>query len=260
MKKAGVIGGSDLIGSYISLMFLAEDYKVKVQISNKRQIKKDPLFKNISINQNIEFHETDLTNAEQVQNFIKDCELVIHCGDPICLDVKSAETKVYAPVIKNSGILFKALQKSNSIRKVIFITCATAFNPGYISPKTERYDHTLNAQNNQVDKAKFHASKAIYKVLNSLPDDLCKVIFISPVEVRNHQLSSSTDSTTTGLQFLFRKKITPDPFFQKLLEKQEVIERSTSIEELPEKVFQAVATDEMTQSLKIKNGQMIAYF
>ena len=258
MKKAGIIGGSDLIGSYISLKFLAEDYKVKVQISNKRQIKKDPLFENISINQNIEFHETDLTNVEQVQRFINDCELVIHCGNPICLK-KSSETMVYAPVIKHSGTLFKAIQKNNSIRKVIFITCATAFNPDYISTKTKIYDRTVNGQNNQVDKAKFHASKAIYEVLNSLPDVLCKVIFISPFEVRNHRLSCSTDSTATGLQYLSRRKITPDPFFQKLLERQ-VIEKSTNIEELPEKVFQTAVIDEINESLKIKNGQMTTHF
>ncbi|QIA09645.1 NAD-dependent epimerase/dehydratase family protein [Draconibacterium halophilum] len=250
MKKAGIIGGSDLIGSYISLKFLAEDYKVKVQISNKRQIKKDPLYKNISINQNIEFHETDLNNAEQVQRFIKDCELVIHCGDPICLNIKSSETMVYATVIKQTGTLFKAIQKSSSIRKVIFITCATAFNPEYISTETERYDHIVKTKNNPVDKAKYHASKAIYKVLNCLPDNLFEVIFISPIEVRNHQLSSSTDSTATSLQSLFRKKITPDPFFQKLLERQ-VIDRFTNIEELPEKVFQAAAIDELTEMLKI---------
>lgn len=250
MKKAGIIGGSDLIGSYISLKFLAEDYKVKVQISNKRQIKKDPLFENISTNQNIEFHETDLINTEQVLYFIKDCELIIHCGDPIPLNIKSSETMVYVPVIKHSGTLFKAIQKSSSVKKVIFITCATTLNPDYTSTNTVRYDGTLKAKNDQVDKAKFHASKAIYKVLDSLPENLCEVIFVSPVEVRNHQLTSSTDSTTTGLQFLYRKRIKPDPFFQKLLERQ-VIDRFTNIEELPEKVFQAAAIGEMTETLGI---------
>lgn len=259
MKKAGIIGGSELIGSDISLKFLAEDYKVKVQISNKKQIKKDPLFQNISKNQNLEFHETDLTSPEQIQNFIKDCELIIHCGDPICLNKKSSEIPVYAPVIKQTGNLFKAIQKSESIKKVIFITSATAFNPEYSIAKTEENNSVVKAKNNLVDNAKFHATKAIYNVLASLPDNLFEVIFISPVEVRNHQLSSSAVSTATGLQFLFRKKITPDPFFQKLMERQ-VINRLTNIEELSEKVFQAAVFNEMNESSKIKNGQMSAHF
>lgn len=259
MKKAGIIGGSDLIGSDISLKFLAEDYKVKVQISNKKQIKKDPLFQNISKNQNLEFHETDLKSPEQILNFIQDCELIIHCGDPICLNKKSSEARVYVPVIKQTGSLFKAIQKCRSIKKVIFITSATAFNPENYSTKTEENNNIFKAKNNQAENAKFHATKAIYNVLDSLPDNLFEVIFISPVEVRNHQLSSSAASTSSGLQFLFRKKITPDPFFQKILEKQ-VIDRLTNIEELPEKVFQAAVISEMNESLKIKNGQMPAHF
>lgn len=259
MKKVGIIGGSELIGSCLSLKFLAEDYKVKVQVSNKRKLKKDPLFENISTNQNLDFYEVDTTNEDEVHNFIEDCELIIHCGEPVCLNLESSETPIFAPVTKQTGNLFKAIQKCKSIKKVIFITSAAAFNSCYSSTNTEGDQVVIIAKNNQGDNAKVHARKAICKVFDTLPANLFEVIFTSPIEVKNHQLSCSMESTTNGLQLLFRKKITPDPYFQKLLERQ-VIQSHTNIEELPEKVFQTAAIEKMNESLKIKNGQLSAHF
>ncbi len=255
MRKAAIIGGSQIIGSYIIFKFLAENYNVKVQISQKSPIKKDPSFINFSNNKNLEVHETDLISPEQIQKFIEDCEIIIHCGDPMRLDIKSSEIPIYAPVIKRTGNLFKAIAKSKSLRKVIFITSAVAFNTDYTSTLTGDEKNDVITKNMQVEKAKYHAAKVVYNVIDSFPKSLFEVIFISPVEVKNHQLSSSSISTATGLQFLFRKRIMPDPFFQEILKRQ-VINGLTNIEELPEKVFNAAALGEMDEALISKNERM----
>ena len=37
MRKIGILGGAEFIGCYITLKFLAEDYLVKVQVSQKKK-------------------------------------------------------------------------------------------------------------------------------------------------------------------------------------------------------------------------------
>ncbi|MFW6246010.1 MAG: NAD-dependent epimerase/dehydratase family protein [Tangfeifania sp.] len=240
MKNAAIIGGSNFIGNYITLKFLAEDYHVKVQVPEKEKIKNDSVFKRISANRNLEVCPLELTNLKQINKFINDCEVAIHCGHPLQLDVKPSEMPVFVPLIRNTKILLNAIQSNTSLKKVIFITSAMAFNPGYIYGQNHNsaQNQELAPKNPISEKARFHAEKAVYNILNSFPEGFFEVVYISPVEVQNEVLSNSSHSTSLGLQFLFRKKITPDAYFEKLLKRQ-VIDRLADINELPERIFQA---------------------
>lgn len=242
MKNAGIIGGSEFIGNYITLKFLAEGYRVKVQVSEKKNMKKDSVFKRISANINLEISKTELTNEQQIHKFITDCDVLIHCGQPFQLDIESVEVPIYVPLIKNTNVLLKALQSNSSLKKVIFITSAMDFNPGYFSrpEKITSQNNKQRLKSSTIEKARFHAEKAVYKILDSFPENFFEIVYISPVEVKNELLSNSTNSTSSGLQFLFRKNITPDACFDKLLKRQ-VIDRLTNINELPDKVFLAAS-------------------
>ncbi len=263
MMKAGIIGGSEFIGCNILLKFLVEDYRVKVQISGKTRMKRNPLFQNICKNRNLEISETELTDVADFQMFIEDCDIIVHCGQPFRLDIKTSEVPIYVPLIKGTGNLLKALQNNNSVRKAIFITSATAFNPDYSSlsglHKTAKNDSGRKVKISEVEKAKYHAEKAVSKMLDSFPGNLFEVVYISPVEVKDYALSNSNASTSSGLQFLFRKKITPDPSFQKILKRQ-AIDNFTTIDELPDKVFRAAKSEKTENMPAIKNGQLTAHF
>jgi len=258
MKNAGIIGGSNFIGIYITLKFLAEDYRVKVQVSEKEKIKNDSMFKRISVNRNLEICPLDLTNSKQINKFINDCDVVIHCGHPLELDIKSSEIPVFVPLIRNTNILLNAIQSNRSLKKVIFITSAMAFNPGYIygQGQNSTQNQKLPRKNPPIEKARFHAEKAASNILGNFPEDFFEVVYISPVEVQNEMLSNSSNSTSSGLQFLFRKKITPDAYFEKLLKRQ-VIDRLTNIDELPDRIFQA-ATKKPEPMANTKKGQLPA--
>lgn len=240
MKYAGIIGGSKFIGNYITLKFLEEDYRVKVQVSEKEKIKNDSVFKRISVNRNLEVCPAELTNSQQINKFISDCEVVIHCGQPFQLDIKSSEIPVFVPLIRNTHILLNAIQSNKSLKKVIFITSAMAFNPGYASGRGQNSTQIqeLPRKKPTSEKARFHSEKAVSGMLENFPENFFEVIYISPVEVENEMLSNSNNSTSLGLQFLFRKKITPDAYFERLLKRQ-AIDRLTNINELPDKVFQS---------------------
>lgn len=258
MKKAGIIGGSQFIGTFITLKFLSEDFRVKVQVSANKKQQKDTLFQNLKSNQNLEILKTDLTSFSDFQNFIEDCDIIIHCGYPFRLDIKSSDVPIYVPLIKGTNNLLKALQGNTSVSKVIFITSAMAMNPFYPynsqSAKIKTKETTL-----EVQKAKYHADKTVTTMLQNFPPNFFETVYISPVEVKNQLLSNSADSTSSGLQFLFRKKITPDLVFQKLLGKQ-VIDRLTNIDDLPENVYLAASAAETKNKFLPKNGQLTAHF
>ncbi len=258
MKNAGIIGGSNFIGNYITLKFLAEDYRVKVQVPENEKIENDSVFKRISANRNLEICPAELTNSQQITKFIGDCEVLIHCGHPFQLDIKSSEMPVFVPLIRNTNVLLNAIQFNRSLKKVIFITSAMAFNPGYTSGQDQNstQNQELPRKNPTSEKARFHAEKTVCKILNRFPDDFFEVVYISPVEIQNEVLSNSSNSTSLGLQFLFRKKITPDVYFEKLLKRQ-VIDRLTNINELPDRIFQA-ATQKPEPVDSIKKGQLPA--
>lgn len=258
MKKAGIIGGSQFIGTFITLKFLSEDFRVKVQVSANKKNRKDVLFENLISNQNLEISKTDLANFNDYQNFIKDCEIIVHCGYPFQLDVESSDVPIFVPQIRGTSYLFNALQENTSVKKVIFITSVMALNP-YYTDNSDSNRNKIKENVLQINKAKYHAEKAANKMLENFPANFFDIIYVLPVEVKNQLLSNSADSTSLGLQFLFRKKITPDPFFQKLLGRQ-VIGGLTNIEELPESVYQATNAMETGNKFETKNGQFAAHF
>lgn len=256
MKTAGIIGGSNLLGNYVTLKFLEEDFRVKVQISEKEKIKNDSVFKRITAHRNLEVCPVELTNPEQINSFIKDCEVIIHCGEPFRLNINSSEIPVFVPITRNTQFLFNAVKNSSSLCKVIFITSAMAFNQGNTIEMGQNISHAKKIQrkNPAVEKARFHAEKAVSNILDNYPKEFFKVVYISPVEVDNGTLSNSKNSTSSGLQYLFSEKITSDVYFEKLLKRQ-VLDRLTNINELPDMIFQA-ATKKPESPVTIDNVQL----
>jgi nucleoside-diphosphate-sugar epimerase len=256
MKTVGIIGGSQFIGTLITLKFLSEDFRVKVQVPEKNSGKQDPLFLNLCKNQNLEIYQSGLSNFADFQKFIDECNIIVHCGYPFRLDIKSTEVPIYIPLVKGTNYLLKALQGNTSVKKVIFITSTMANHP-YYSFNSQSVKNEIDEKTLHVEKAKFHADKAVNMMLDNFAIDLFETIYIPPVEVKNQLLSNSTDSTSSGLQYLFREKITTDPVFQKIMGRQ-VIGRLTNIDNLPDSVYQAVAETE--NKVEIKNGQLTAHF
>ncbi|MGM0619668.1 MAG: NAD-dependent epimerase/dehydratase family protein [Bacteroidota bacterium] len=247
MKKIGILGGAEFIGCYITLKLLAEDYHVKVQISQKRNTISPPFFDRISGNSNIKVCKIDLNDATQLQNFISDCEILIHCGTPLKLGIENFDTQLYVPVIKNTGRLMKIVSTNPRVKKMIFITSAAVFNPGQPFRRNLKRkisgDSTYLENSRQLNKALLHAEKSVFETINNFSDDFFEVIYISPIEVKNNELSNSRGSTEKGLQYLFKSNIKPDPYFQRIL-KQKKLDSMGNVDELPERIFRTVQANE----------------
>jgi len=213
----------------------------------KKKVIITPFFDRISGNNNLEVCKMDMENGTQLRNFVSECEILIHCGTPLKLSLKNSDIQLYVPVIKNTGRLMKIVSTTPWVKKVIFITSAAVLTPGK-QPRREfkrniSGNSTIPEKSKQLNSALLHAEKSICETVNNFSDDFFEVIYISPIEVKNNELSNSRDSTEKGLRYLFKNNIKPDPYFQKILNRNK-LNTMGNVDELPERIFRTVHPNE----------------
>ncbi len=223
MRKAGIIGGFEFIGSYMTLKFLSENYRVKVPVTNFKTGEKVLNIPGLLANNYLEEFHGDLHNLSETRKFVSDCDVIIHCGTPFSLNKLNEEPQLFVPEIRGTGSLLKVLNEFPTIQKLIFISPPANFNStesSYPEPGPEclitKSLNTKSRINLQFQKAEYHAKKAQKKVLQTLEEKRLEVIFVSPANVLGNTLISSKDSTSAGLKYLFKKEINHDPVFKRI--------------------------------------------
>jgi len=225
MKKVGIIGGAGFIGSHITKTFLENDYQVKVATTDiSREDKYQHLmhFKNA---ENLYISELDVADKEQLEDFVTDCDYVIHGGTPFILDFQDAETELFDPTIKGTQNFLEVVKKTTGIEKVILIASVAGWNTNFPMPANgkdffDTFDETdtrfTSTESHPYAQAKFIANQVVAQFINDHPELPFEITTVSPVAVMGKQLSERDDSTSTGLQFLFKNKIAPNDFIQLL--------------------------------------------
>lgn len=247
MKKAGIIGGSGFIGSYITKRFLEEKFKVKVSTTDISKKEKFQHLKSLKNSTNLEIKQLDVENINELIAFIKDCEIIVHCGTPFKLDVENPQKELFDPTIKGTENFLKLVKDSHCIEKVVFVASVAAYNTNFPFPAankvvTDIFDETdkpyYSEENNPYAQAKFIANKTVDKFINENPDIGFEIVSISPVAVMGKALSNREDSTSVGLQFLFKNKIAPNPFIEMLYE-QDVTFAMVDVADVAESAYKA---------------------
>jgi nucleoside-diphosphate-sugar epimerase len=223
MKTAGIIGGSGFIGSHTTKRFLEEGYNVKVSVTDiKKSEKYEHLF-NLENSDNLNISQLRIEDLETLKDFISDCEIVVHGGTPFQLDVKDPQKELFDPTIKGTENFLKAILEAPSIEKVVFIASVAAWNtnfplPSYGKTTTDTFDETdkkyISAESHPYAQAKFMANQTVEEFIKENQDLSFEITSVSPVMVMGKSLSNREDSTSTGIQFLFKNKIAPNPFIQ----------------------------------------------
>jgi hypothetical protein len=72
----------------------------------------------------------------------------------------------------------------------------------------------MSEESHPYAQAKFIANETVRKFIAETPNLDFEITSVSPVAVMGKSLSKREDSTSTGLQFLFKNKIAPNPFIQ----------------------------------------------
>ncbi|RPA68590.1 NAD-dependent epimerase/dehydratase family protein [Cyclobacteriaceae bacterium YHN15] len=247
MQTVGIIGGSGFIGSYNTQKFLNEGYKVKVSTTDLSKKEKYEHLLSLKNAENLEIAQLDVENKSELMDFLKDCDIVIHGGTPFQLDVKDLQKELFDPTIKGTENFLEAVLKTHGIEKVVFIASVAAFNtnfPFLPAGKREGEQITENDAPFMSDEgipyaqAKFIANQAVNKFIVEHPDLSFEITSVSPTGVMGKSLSNRQDSTSTGIQFLFKNKIAPNPFIQMIYD-MDVLWALVDVEDVADAIFKA---------------------
>ncbi|MDO9553508.1 NAD-dependent epimerase/dehydratase family protein [Rhodonellum sp.] len=249
MKTVGIIGGSGFIGSHNTKKFLKEGYHVKVSTTDISKVEKYIHLKHLPNAENLELVALNVENKSELEGFLTGCEIVIHGGTPFQLAVKDPKTELFDPTVKGTENFLDATQKTPGIKKVVIIASVAAFNTDFPLPAgnknpDETFDESdlpfYGEESHPYGQAKFLAQRTVEQFIASHPHLDFEIVTVSPVLVTGKSLSKREDSTSTGIQFLFKNKIAPDPFFQGFYD-NDIEFAMVDVEDIAEGIFQAAS-------------------
>jgi dihydroflavonol-4-reductase len=251
MRKAGIIGGMDFFGSYITLKFLLEDFLVKALVP---RLQNTPLIDfGLKSHRNIEICHFDLEDEFKMRRFINDCEIVVHCGTPIKLGIQPNGSPLYIPVIQKMGALLNVLRENTSVSKVILLASAAALSFSGSLQFSAMHEKKENKKNKKINpvytQARFHAEKVSHTIHS--PDTRLEIVIVPPVQLNGNSLTNSKESTVAGLRFIFGTSIRHDPVFRKILN-QKVLHTIACADDLPDWIFSSLAETHHPYNPEIK--------
>ncbi len=223
MKKVGIIGGSGFIGSYITKVFLNNDFEVKVSTTDITNEEKYQHLMEFENSDNLYISELNVEDINKLKEFIKGCDIIIHSGTPFQLDVKDAKTELFDPTIKGTENFLEAIHDSSTIEKVVFVASVAAWNTNFPLPAggkcaEDTFNETetpfISNESHPYAQAKFMANQTVNEYIKTHTKANLEITSVSPVMVMGKSLSNREDSTSTGLQFLFKNRLAPNPFIQ----------------------------------------------
>jgi len=253
MQKVGIIGGSGFIGSYITKVFLDKGFEVKVSATDINREDKYQHLMDFAHVDHLYISELNVENKSALKDFVKNCDMVIHSGTPFKLDVQNPITELFDPTIKGTENFLKAIRKTPSVKKAVFIASVAAFNtnfpmPAYGKTPNDTFNETdtpyFSKESNPYAQAKFIAQRTVEKFIKTYPDLDFEITTVSPVMVMGKSLSKRKDSTSTNLQFLFKNKVAPNPFI-KMFYKNDVEFAVVAVQDVAESVFKAATKNEL---------------
>jgi len=250
MKTVGIIGGAGFIGSYNTQKFLSQGYHVKVSVMDLSKKEKYAHLKQLENAENLEIVQLNVEDKSALPDFLKGCQIVVHGGTPFQLDVEDVQAELFDPTIKGTENFLEAVQATPRIEKVVFIASVAAYNtnfPMLPEGKTDedQIDETdkpfMSEEGHPYAQAKFIANQTVEKFIAEHPNLDFEITTVSPVGVMGKSLSDRQDSTSTGIQYLFKNKIAPNPFIQMLYD-VDVLWALVDVADVAEAIFIAATT------------------
>jgi dihydroflavonol-4-reductase len=248
MKTVGIIGGAGFIGSYNTKKFLENGYQVKVSATDLSNKEKYAHLAALPNAENLELVQMNVEDKASFGNFLKGCNIVIHGGTPFQLDVKDPKTELFDPTIEGTKNFLELAKETPGIEQVILIASVAAYNTDFpMLPAgkkagdqiTEADKPHWSDESHPYAQAKYIASNIVNDFMAVNPDLAFEITTVSPVGVMGKSLSNRQDSTSTGIQFLFKNKIAPNPFIQTLYD-LDVSWALIDVEDVAEAIFKIV--------------------
>lgn len=246
MQTVGIIGGSGFIGSYITKIFLEENFRVKVSATDINNKSKYEHLLMLSNAQNLEICAMDIRDIKTVETFVEDCDMVIHGGTPFILDIKDPKSELFEPTIKGTENFLEVISKTAGVEKVVFIASVAAWNTSFpLNPLTHEAGHIfseqdepyMSAQDHPYAQAKFLANETVKKFIEENLELPFEISSVSPTWVIGNSLSERPDSTSLGMQYLFKNKIAANPFVE-MMYANDVYFSMVDVRDVAETIYQ----------------------
>ena len=247
MQTVGIIGGSGFIGSWVTKNFLEENYKVKVSSTDITNKSKYEHLQTLTNAVNLEICAMDVLDIPSVEAFVDGCEIIVHAGTPFMLDVKDPQKELFEPTVKGTENFLEIIAKTAGIKKVIFVASVAAWNTSFpMAPASYPANHIfseddtpyIGEQDHPYAQAKYYADQAVRNFIINHPQITFEITSVSPVFVTGNSLSARQDSTSIGMQFLFKNKIAPNPFVEMLFA-NDVMFAMVDVQDVAQSIFNA---------------------
>lgn len=248
MQTVGIIGGSGFIGSYVTQIFLEEKFKVRVSVTNlSRKDKYEHLLSFPNAPENLQVVEMDVRDKTSLEAFVQGCDIIIHGGTPFLLDIQDAERDLFEPTVKGTNNFLEVITKSAGVKKVVIIASVASYNTSFpLNPPGYETGHVFSDTqqpyfgdtDHPYAQAKFMADQAVRKFVEEQNDLSFTVTSVSPTFVVGNALSTRGDSTSQGMQYLFKNKIAPNPFVEMMFT-NDVYFSMVDVRDVAEAVYQA---------------------
>ena len=228
MKKAGIIGGAGFIGSYITKEFLENGFTVKVSVTDISKQEKYRHLTELELSGNLYITEMKVENKAQLEHFIQDCDIVVHCGTPFQLEVKDPKSELFDPIVTGTENFLEVIKKNLSLEKVVIVASVASYNSNFPMPPDgkspeEPFDESkekfISTKSHPYGQAKYMANQVVDKFIKENKNLHFEISTVSPVMVFGKSLSGREDSTSTGMQYFIQKMIAPNEsikFFYKI--------------------------------------------
>jgi len=247
MKTAGIIGGAGFIGSYITKKFLDEGYRVRVSASDATNAAKYAHLRNLPGADRLEVVQLDVRDTAQLATFLPGCQIVVHGGTPFQLEVQDPERDLLEPTIQGTRNFLEAVRNLPGLERVVMIASVAAYNTDFpLLPKgkapgdrvSEADPPHLSTESHPYAQAKFIANQTVSEFIAANPGLGFEITSVSPVGVMGAALSGRADSTSMGIQYLFKNRIAPNPFIQMFYD-QDIEWSIVDVADVAEAVYQA---------------------
>ena len=199
MQTVGIIGGSGFIGSYITKIFLEENYKVRISSTDINNKGKYEHLETLNNAHNLEVCALDVCNVNMLEKFATGCNILVHAGTPFKLDVKDPQKELFDPTVQGTRNFLDVISKSKELKKVVIIASIASYNTSFpINPTGYSADHIFTEQDSTFMSdqdapyalAKFLAAQEVKKFTNEHSNLSFEVSSISPTFVVGNSLSN----------------------------------------------------------------------
>lgn len=225
MKTIGIIGGAGFIGSHVTRKFLAEGHRVRVSASDIANTAKYAHLQALPGAERLQLVQLDVRDPAQLAAFLPGCQIVVHGGTPFQLDVKDPQAELFEPTVQGTRNFLAAVKNTPGVEKVVMIASVAAYNSDFpMLPEgkqpgdrvSEADPPWFSDQSHPYGQAKFIANREVDAFIAANPGLPFSITSVSPTVVTGKPLSQRTDSTSVGVQHLFKHRIAPNPFIQML--------------------------------------------